>query len=125
MTNDELTHKVIGFAIDIHKKLGPGLYENVYKDCLAYKLNNAGIKFEKEKSISINFDGLILERGYRVDLLIEEKIVLELKSIETLSDIHLTQMITYLKLGKFPLGLILNFNVNLMKDGIRRVINSY
>ena len=125
MTNDELTHKVIGFAIEIHKKLGPGLYENVYKDCLIYKMEKAGLKVEKEKTISINFDGLILERGFRVDILVEEKIVLELKSVKTLNDIHLTQMITYLKLGKFPLGLILNFDVPMMKEGIKRVINSY
>lgn len=124
MTNDELTHKVIGFAIDIHKQLGPGLYENVYKDCLIHKLNGVGIQFEKEKTIPIKFDGLILERGFRIDLLIENRIVIELKSVEKLTDIHLTQMITYLKLGKFPLGLLLNFNVSMMKEGIKRVVNS-
>lgn len=124
MTNDELTRKVIGFAIEIHKKLGPGLYENVYKDCLCHKLLQAGINFEKEKTIPISFNDLIIDRGFRVDILVENKIVLELKSIEKYTDLHQAQMITYLKLGKYHLGLLLNFNVELMKNGIRRVINS-
>ena len=123
MTENEISNKVIGFAIEVHNALGPGLLENVYKECLYYKLKQAGLKVEKEKSIPLIFEEVKLESGYRIDLLVEDKLVLELKSVELLSELHFAQTLTYLRLGKFILGLLLNFNSVLLKEGIRRVVN--
>lgn len=123
MTENELSNKVIGIAIDVHNALGPGLLESAYKECLYYKLNKAGFKVEKEKPIPLIFEEVKLDCGYRIDLLVENKLVLELKSVEALNDIHLAQTLTYLKLGNFKLGLLMNFNVVRLKDGIKRVIN--
>jgi GxxExxY protein len=123
MTENEISNKVIGFAIEVHNALGPGLLENVYKECLYYKLKQAGLKVEKEKSIPLIFEEVKLESGYRIDLLVEDKLVLELKSVEMLSELHFAQTLTYLRLGKFKLGLLLNFNSVLLKEGIRRVVN--
>lgn len=123
MTENELSNIVIGFAIDVHKALGPGLLENAYKECLFYKLKQNGIFVEKEKAIPIVFEEIKLEVGYRLDLLVEQKLVLELKSVDEINDIHIAQVLTYLKLGNFKLGLIFNFNVLSMKMGIKRLIN--
>jgi GxxExxY protein len=123
MTEDELSHKVIGLAIEVHSALGPGLLESVYKECLFYKLRQAGIAVEKEKPIPVVFEEVRLDCGFRVDLLVENKLVVELKSVKALNDVHLAQTLTYLKLGKFKLGLLINFNVVVLKDGIKRVIH--
>lgn len=123
MTENEISNKAIGIAIEVHSSLGPGLLENVYKECLYYKLKQAGLKVEKEKSISLIFEDVKLDCGYRFDLLVEEKLVLELKSVEELSELHFAQTLTYLKLGNYKLGLLLNFNTVLLKEGIRRVVN--
>ena len=123
MTENEISNKVIGIAIEVHNSLGPGLLENVYKECLYYKLKQAGLKVEKEKSIPLIFEEVKLESGYRIDLLVEDKLVIELKSVEILSELHFAQTLTYLRLGKFKLGLLLNFNSVLLKEGIRRVVN--
>lgn len=116
-----LTDKIIAEAIYVHRQLGPGLLESTYQSCLFFRLVQAGMKVEKEKPLPVIFDGVQIECGYRLDLIVEDQVVLELKSIKKLKDIHLAQMITYLKLGKYPTGLLMNFNVARLVDGLRRV----
>jgi GxxExxY protein len=124
MNENELSQVIIGRAIDIHRSLGPGLLESVYKECLCYELSKAGILSVKEKPVPLIYRGIMLDCGYRIDILVEEKLVVEIKSIELLTQIHLAQMLTYLKIGHYRLGLLINFNVVLLKDGIRRVVNN-
>jgi GxxExxY protein len=123
MNENQLSHLVIGNAIQVHRQLGPGLLENVYKECLAHALMNAGANVQKEVPVPVVFQGIKLGCGYRLDLLVESKLVIEIKSVEQLNDIHLAQVLTYLRLGDYKLGLLLNFNVIRMMDGCRRVIN--
>jgi len=123
MTENELSNKIIGLAIEVHNALGPGLLESAYKECLYYKISQSGLLVEKEKPMPLIFEAVKLDCGYRIDLLVENKLVLELKSVECLNDIHLAQTLTYLKLGNFKLGLLINFNVVKLKDGIKRVVN--
>jgi len=123
MTENEIANKVIGLAIEVHSALGPGLLESAYQECLFYKIGKSGLKVEKEKHIPLIFEEVKLECGYRIDLLVENKLVIEIKSVNALNDVHLAQTLTYLKLGDFKLGLLINFNVILVKNGIRRVIN--
>ena len=107
----------------MHKALGPGLLESAYQECLFYKLRQVGLLVEKEKPMPLVFEEVHLECGYRIDLLVSNKVVIELKSVESLTDVHLAQTLTYMKLGGYKLGLLINFNVALLKHGIRRVIN--
>jgi len=123
MTENEISTIIIGLAIEIHKSLGPGLLENAYKECLFYKIRQRGLIVEKEKAMPLIFEDIKLDCGYRVDLLVENKFIIEIKSVESLTTIHLAQTLTYLKLGKYKLGLLINFNEVLLKNGIRRVIN--
>jgi len=123
MDENELSRLVIGLGIEVHTALGPGLLESAYKECLYYKIVQSGLKVEKEKIMPLIFEEVRLECGYRIDLLIEEKLVLELKSVEALNDIHLAQTLTYMKLGNYKLGLLMNFNVSRLKDGLKRVVN--
>lgn len=123
MTENELSNHVIGQAIVVHSVLGPGLLESAYKACLYYKLAQSGLKVEKEKAMPLIFEEVKLECGYRIDLLIENKLVIEIKSVEALNDIHFAQALTYMKLGDYKLGLLLNFNVTRLKDGIKRIVN--
>ncbi|MDI6832888.1 MAG: GxxExxY protein [Bacteroidales bacterium] len=123
MEENELANKVIGLGLEIHKELGPGLLESAYKECMYYKIRESGLFVEKEKPMPLVFEGVKLDCGYRIDLLVERKLVIEIKSVEALNDIHLAQTLTYLKLGNYKLGLLINFNVILLKDGIKRVIN--
>ncbi|KAA3615684.1 MAG: GxxExxY protein [Calditrichaeota bacterium] len=123
MVENEIAKKTIGMAIEVHKVLGPGLLESAYKESLFYKLDKAGLKVEKEKPMPLAFEEVNLDVGYRLDLLVENKLVIELKAVEKLNNVHLAQVLTYLKLGHFKLGLLINFNVALLKDGIKRVIN--
>ena len=123
MTENDISKIIIGLAIEVHKVLGPGLLENTYKECLFYKINQRGLFVEKEKTMPVIFEEVQLDCGYRVDLLVEKKFVIEIKSVESLNEIHLAQTLTYLKLGKYKLGLLINFNEILLKNGIRRVIN--
>jgi GxxExxY protein len=123
MEYEELTDKIIGCAMEIHTALGPGLLENTYKECLFYKLREAGLLVEKEKPMPLVYEEVNLDCGYRIDLLVENSIVVELKSVKKIEDIHFAQILTYMKLGKFKVGLILNFNVSHLKDGIKRVVN--
>jgi len=123
MNENEIANKVIGMAIEVHKTLGPGLLESAYKECLYYKIKQAGLFVEKEKPMPLIFEDVKIDCGYRIDILIENKLVVELKAVDSLNDIHLAQILTYLKIGNFKLGLLINFNVSLLKNGIKRVIN--
>lgn len=123
MNENELSNKLIGLAIEVHTVLGPGLLESAYKECLYYKIGKSGLVVEKEKPMPLVFEGVKLDCGYRIDLVVEKKLVIEIKSVEGLNDIHLAQTLTYLKLGNYKLGLLMNFNVVKLKDGIKRVIN--
>ncbi|HOD09203.1 MAG TPA: GxxExxY protein [Flavobacterium sp.] len=124
MTENEISTIVIGLAIKVHKALGPGLLENAYKESLFYVINKEGLKVEKEKAMPLIFEEVRLDCGYRIDLLVENKLVIELKSVESLNEIHLAQTLTYLKLGNYKLGLLINFNEVLLKNGIRRIANN-
>jgi GxxExxY protein len=124
MNENEISNKIIGIAIGVHQALGPGLLESAYKECLFYKLQKSGIMVEKEKAMPLIFEEVKLECGYRMDLLVENKVVIEIKSVESLNDVHLAQTLTYLKLGNYKLGLLINFNVSLLKNGIKRVVNN-
>lgn len=123
MTENQIANKVIGVAIDVHKALGPGLLESAYKECLCYKLLEEGFFVEKEKPMPLVYEEVKLDCGYRIDLLVERKLVIELKSVDALNDVHMAQTLTYMKLGDYKLGLLINFNVSLLKNGLRRVIN--
>jgi len=123
VNENEIANKVIGLAIEVHKTLGPGMLESAYKECLYYKIKQAGLFVEKEKPMPLIFEDVKIDYGYRIDILIENKLVVELKAVDSLNDIHLAQILTYLKIGNFKLGLLINFKVSLLKNGIKRVIN--
>ncbi|TKB98003.1 GxxExxY protein [Pedobacter cryotolerans] len=125
MSEDFLTKGIIGVAIEVHTTLGPGLLENAYKECLYYKLCKEGFHVEKEKIMPLVFEEVKLDCGYRIDLLVEDRIVIELKSVVALNDVHLAQTLTYMKLGNYKHGLLMNFNVFRLKEGIRRIVNGY
>lgn len=124
MTENELSKIVIGAAIKVHSELGPGLLESDYKECLYYELVIADLNVVKEKALPLVYHDVRLDCGYRVDLLVENKLILELKSVDALNDIHLAQVLTYLKLSDCKLGLLINFNTALLKHGIKRVVNN-
>jgi len=117
-----LTHKIIGAAIEVHRQLGPGLLESAYEECLARELSIRNLSFERQKPIPVVYKGVKLECGYRIDLLVEHRIVLELKAIEQIAPIHEAVVLTYLKLSGITVGLLINFHVAILKDGIRRYI---
>jgi GxxExxY protein len=124
MDINSLSKDIIGVAIEVHSALGPGLLESAYSECLSYKLNKMGFKVEREKPLPLIFEEVKLDCGYRMDIVVEDQIVIEVKSVETLNDIHLAQILTYLKLGNYKLGLLMNFNVVLLKYGLKRVVNN-
>lgn len=124
MRENEISSAVIGLAIKVHKKLGPGLLESAYEHCLHYELVKSGWNVEKQKGLPLIYDEVRLECGYRVDLLVDKIVVIEIKSVEHLNDLHLAQTLTYLRLSNCKLGLLINFNVPLLKTGIRRVVNN-
>lgn len=115
-----ITESIIGAAIEVHRKLGPGLLESAYKECLTREFLLREILFEREKPVPIEYKGVILECGYRLDFLVQNSVVLEIKAIEAIAPIHEAQLITYLRLGGWHVGLLINFNVVLLKEGIRR-----
>ncbi len=119
---NEISYKVIGGAYKVHSELGPGLLESTYEACLAYELIQAGLKIEQQKAMPVIYQGAKLDAGYRIDLLVENSIVLEIKSAESIAPIHKAQLMTYLKLSGVKLGLLLNFNVKDMKAGITRIV---
>lgn len=120
---NELTHIVIGAAMDVHRELGPGLLESVYEACLIHELRLRNIKCESQINIPIIYKGQEIDKDFRIDVLVEDKIIIELKSVEKLLHIHEVQLVTYLKLSNKKLGLLINFNVPVLKDGIKRRIN--
>ncbi len=127
VSQDELntiSYKIIGLAIEVHKQLGPGLLESAYQECLYYEIVNAGLAVERQKILPIIYKDIKLDHGYRIDLLIENKIVIELKTVETFTDVHFAQILTYLKLGEYPLGLLINFHSKILKNNIKRFINT-
>jgi GxxExxY protein len=119
---EELSGQIRGAAIEVHRELGPGLLESAYEECLCYELRSRGIAYDRQLELSVKYKGLQLDCGYRIDVLVEKKIVLELKSVESLLVIHEAQLTTYLKLSGCKLGMLMNFNVVLMKDGMKRIV---
>lgn len=122
MTENELSNIIIGKAIEVHRELGPGLLESAYQECLSYELITYGLQVEKEKALPVVYKEVKLDHGYRIDLLVENKVVIEIKTVEFLTDVHTAQILTYMKLGNYKLGLLLNFHVKLLKQGIKRFI---
>ena len=123
MTENEISNKIIGCALEVDQALGPSLLESAYQECLFYKLQKEKLRVEKEKKMPLIFEDVELECGYRIDLLVNNKVVIGLKSLEALNDVHLAQNLTYLRLGDYKLRLLINFNVARLTKGIRRVIN--
>ena len=123
MRENELSELVIGSAIKVHKALGPGLLESAYQACLYYELTKEGLDVEKEKTLPLTYEEVNLDCGYRIDLMVENKLIIEIKAVSTLTDVHMAQILTYLKLTECKLGLLMNFNEKLIKNGIRRVVN--
>jgi GxxExxY protein len=122
MEIDKIFKQVLDFSFKVHTALGPGLLESAYEQCLYYELKQAGLKVDKQKALPIVYKDVKLDAGYRIDLLVENSIIVEIKSVDTLCDIHLAQILTYLKLSGCKLGLLANFNVSHLKSGIKRVI---
>jgi GxxExxY protein len=118
---DLLTKEVIGAAIDVHRELGPGLLESAYQACLEYELLRKGIKVQREVIVPVTFRDLKIDQAYRIDLLVNDQLVIELKTVDGFSDVHLAQILTYMKFGGYKSGLLLNFYVKMMKHGIKRV----
>ena len=123
MDENSLSNIVINRAIKVHSALGPGLLESSYQECLFFELSQAGLLVEKEKALPLVYQDVKLECGYRIDLFVERKLVIEVKAVDAIHDLHMAQVLTYLKLSDCKLGLILNFNVTLMKNGVKRVVN--
>lgn len=122
MEFDVLSNQVIGCAIEVHRILGPGLLESTYEQCLAQELGLAGIGFKLQYPLPVNYKGIMLECGYRIDVLIQDALILELKSVESLQGIHQAQLLTYMKLSGIKTGLLINFNVSVLKTGIKRFV---
>jgi|SRR5690554_4013287 len=123
MTENEISKIAVDAAYTVHRNLGPGLLESSYEACLGYELKKHNLLVEAQKPLPLIYEDVNLEVGYRIDLMINRKFIIEVKSVENLNDVHLAQILTYLKLSECKLGLLINFNVNLIKDGIKRVIN--
>ena len=122
MDFDKLSNRVIGLAIKVHRQLGPGLLENVYKQCLAYELNRAGINFQMEMNLPVKYGEVQISCGYRLDLMIENKLILELKCVNSLQPIYEAQILTYMKLADINIGLLINFNQKYLREGIKRFV---
>jgi GxxExxY protein len=123
MSEDELSNIVIGCALRVHRKLGPGLLESAYRICLCYELEKHNIQFEMEKPMPIVYEEIKLNHGYRMDILVDGKLVIEIKTVEEFTKVHFEQLMTYLRLGNYKLGLLINFHVGMLKDGLKRIIN--
>jgi GxxExxY protein len=118
----DLTEKVIGCAIEVHRALGPGLLESAYEQCLARELELCNIPFEVQVSLPLEYKGMSLDCGYRIDMLVDKKVIVELKSVEEIMGIHEAQLLTYMKLARIEVGLLINFNVPILKEGLKRFI---
>ena len=123
MTENQISEKIIGCAIEVHKALGPGLLESAYLECLFFELQNAGLNVEKQKALPLVYKEIRMDAGYRIDILVENKVIIELKSVDALNDIHMAQVLTYLKLSGCKLGLLINFNVLRVVEGTKRLVN--
>jgi GxxExxY protein len=124
VNNKSLTERIIGAAIEVHRVLGPGLLESAYQLCLAHELSLANLSFEQQVALPITYKSVPLDCGYRLDLLVEKTVVLEVKAVDSLQPIHQAQLLTYLRLGRWPVGLLINFNVPLLKMGIKRLVHT-
>jgi len=124
MEENALTEKIIGVAIEVHRHLGPGLLESAYEECLCYELSQAGLNFQRQVHTPIYYKGIKLEAAYRMDLVVEDKVVVGVKAVEAIADAHSAQLLTYLKSSGKKVGLIVNFNLPVLKDGIKRIISS-
>ena len=122
LIHEDLSQQILAAAIEVHKELGPGLLESAYEECLCYELSQRGLTFQRQLSLPVTYKGVKLDCGYRLDIVVAEEIVLELKSVEEISDLHKAQLLTYLRLSKKKVGLLINFNVPLMKQGIVRLV---
>lgn len=122
---DKLTEKVIGIAIAMHRTLGPGLLESAYEQCLAYDLSKAGIQFKRQVELPVRYKEVNIDCGYRVDFFIEDMLIVELKAVVAITPVHQAQILTYLRLSGCKVGLLINFNVKVLKDGIRRLVLDY
>ena len=124
MTENELSRIVFDCALKVHQSLGPGLLESAYEECLFYELKKIGLRVEKQKPLPLIYEEVKLDVGYRIDIIVENKLIIEIKSVESLNDVHFAQLLTYLKLTNCKLGLLINFNVSLIKNGVKRVVNN-
>ncbi|PJA07430.1 MAG: GxxExxY protein [Flavobacteriales bacterium CG_4_10_14_0_2_um_filter_32_8] len=122
MEFEELTRKIIGASIDVHKILGPGLLESAYEECLFYELTQQGLRVERQKPVPIVYKEIKLDYGYRIDLLVEDTVIIELKSIDAFAPIHEAQILTYMKFANKKIGLLMNFNVTVLKNGLKRYV---
>jgi len=125
MTENEVSEKIIGCAIEVHKSLGPGLLESAYLECLFYELQSIGLKVEKQRALPLVYKEIKLDAGYRLDLIVEDKVIIEIKSVEALNDVHVAQVLTYLKLSGCKVGLLMNFNVLRLVEGLKRLVNKF
>ena len=124
MTENEISKQIIGTAINLHKNLGPGLLESAYENALAFDLREIGLDVKQQYPMPFVYKKIKLDVGYRLDLLIENKVIIEIKSVENLAAVHYAQLLTYLKLSNLKLGLLMNFNTRLLKDGVHRIVNN-
>jgi GxxExxY protein len=124
MTENELSKVVFNCALKVHQALGPGLLESAYEECLFYELKKIGLDVQKQKALPLVYEEVKLDVGYRIDIILENKLIIEVKSVEALNDVHFAQLLTYLKLTNCKLGLLINFNVTLIKNGIKRIVNN-
>jgi len=125
MTENEISKKIIGAAIEVHKQLGPGLLESSYEICLAYELKQLGLNTQTQVALPVVYKEVKLEAGYRIDILVEKKVIIEIKAVDSLADIHTAQLLTYLKLKDLKLGMLINFNSVRVIDGVKRIINGF
>jgi len=124
MTENEISYKIIGAAINIHKNIGPGLLESAYENALAYDLRKIGLKVQQQKPMPFIYKGVQQDVGYRIDLMVNNKVIVEIKSVETLAPVHFAQTLTYLRLSNLKLALLINFNSKILKDQIHRIVNN-
>jgi GxxExxY protein len=122
MEFENISYEIIGLAIEVHKHLGPGLLESAYEECLIYELKQKGFKVERQKPVPVVYKEIKLECGYRIDILVEDKVIIEIKSVEAIAPVHEAQVLTYMKFAKIKLGLLINFNVTVLKAGLKRFV---
>ena len=125
MEEEDLTYQIRGYIFNVYNKLGPGLFESVYESALCYELEKAGLQYKRQLDLAVNYDDIVLDVAFRIDILVENKVILEIKSVEELSKVHYKQIITYLKLTDITIGLLVNFNTDSIKNNIKRIVNNY